>query len=179
MKRAACLIILMSLVFEARAQTLADFARMERQRQQGSTSRVYTNDNIASSAGVTPEAVPPVSDQQPAETAEVEAKAQPSGPLDNKGRGEQYWRNAFTDARTELKRAEDLGQVLENGRSELNTQLLRQSNVFNADVVIRTQITAIEVRLADTRKQADAARQKIADLEEELRRSNGLPGWAR
>jgi hypothetical protein len=44
---------------------------------------------------------------------------------------------------------------------------------------IRQQLTATEAEQAATREQVDVAQKRITDLEDELRRSGGLPGWAR
>jgi hypothetical protein len=78
-----------------------------------------------------------------------------------------------------LKRAEDQRLVLELKRNELNTEMLRQSDVYNRENIIRVALNALEIELAAARRQVDTAVQKLADLEEELRRSGGLPGWAR
>jgi hypothetical protein len=103
----------------------------------------------------------------------------PAAVTDSRGRDEKYWRAAFTEARSALKRAEDRILVLENRRNDLNLRMLRQSDLYNRENVLRLELNASDADLAAARREADAARTGIATLEEDLRRSNGLPGWAR
>jgi hypothetical protein len=192
MKRTLCLILLAQvfvLVVDARAQTLADAARSERARQSAVASRTFTNDDVASispgeSLASTPAASAPTPGPQRETTAEPAQEqeagpAKPTGPVDKQGRDEKYWRGAFETARADLKRAEDRALVLEIQRNEINLQILRQSNLYNRENVLRTQLNTLETELATVRKTVEAARLKISDLEEELRRSGGHPGWAR
>jgi hypothetical protein len=177
MKRALTVIFVSQfamLIVEAQSQTLADYARQERARQKPSASKVYTNDDIAAIVGVRPasaEAAPEPPAQPVAET--------PAAVTDSRGRDEKYWRAAFTEARSALKRAEDRILVLENRRNDLNLRMLRQSDLYNRENVLRLELNASDADLAAARREADAARTGIATLEEDLRRSNGLPGWAR
>ena len=101
------------------------------------------------------------------------------GPTDNKGRDEKYWRAEFQKARNDAKAAEDKVQVLDLKIKDLNTQLLRQRNVYNRENRLGPEIADTQKQLDEARKQADEAKKKITDLEDELRRSGGPPGWAR
>jgi hypothetical protein len=44
---------------------------------------------------------------------------------------------------------------------------------------LREQMTLAQQDQLAARQEVDASQKKIADLEEELRRSGGPPGWAR
>jgi hypothetical protein len=170
------LLILLVTFETSAAQTIADIARKERERQkqiQHQNSKTFTN--------VTPTGTP----SNPPQTATaVEKKESPpapvsSGPTDNKGRDEKYWRTAFQTARENAKRADENAQILDLKIKELNMQLLRQSDIYNRENRIGPELTATQIELDSARREAEQARQKIADLEEELRRSNGPAGWAR
>jgi len=114
-----------------------------------------------------------------ASTAAVVAPAGPAGPTDNKGRDEKYWRAQFQKARDDFKKAEERVQLLDLKVKELNTQILRQSDVYNREYRLGPEIADAQKQLDESRKAADQAKKKITDLEDELRRSGGLPGWAR
>ena len=171
--------LLISFSVDLSAQTIADAARKERERQSHVQSKaVYTNGVAipppsASSASKAPSATVAAPAKKP------EGAPAPTGPTDNKGRDEKYWRAAFQKARDDVKRADDKVQLLDLKIKDLNMQLLRQSDVYNREYRIGPEITAAQAELDAARKQAEQARQKITDLEEELRRSGGLPGWAR
>jgi hypothetical protein len=175
-------LLLLTFTFEASAQTIADIARRERARQKQVQSRnrgTYTNSTTPAPA--TP---PRPSESSPAAEAADEkpqeaAAKPPAGPVDNQGRDEKYWRDAFEKARTDLRRAEENVQIQEARVKDLNTQLLRQSDIYNRENVLGPQITAAQKDLETARKDADQARNKVSNLEEELRGSGGLAGWAR
>ena len=125
----------------------------------------------------------PTESTAPAETApQVKGEAppaKPTGPVDTQGRDEKYWRDAFQNARNEMRRAEDRVQVLEARVKELNTQFLNRSDIYNRENRIGPELTATQKDLDTAKKDAEQARNKVANLEEELQRSGGLPGWAR
>jgi chromosome segregation ATPase len=140
---------------------------------------VYTNGVAIPSPTSTSSAPTPPPSTAAAPAKKPEGTAAPAGPTDNKGRDEKYWREAFQKAREEAKRADDNVQLLDLKVKDLNTQLLRQSDVYNREYRVGAQIAAAQAELDAARTRADQARQNIADLEEDLRRSGGLPGWAR
>ena len=164
-------LVLFIFALDCSAQSIVDLARKERERQKNAQSKVTVKSNVA---GVTRT---PATSANPSSAAPPVVK--PVVPLDNKGRDEKYWRTAFEKARDDAKRAEDRVQLLDLKIKDLNTQYLRQSDIYNRENLVGAEITAAQKDLEDARKQAEQAKQKIADLEEELRRSGGPAGWAR
>jgi len=156
------------------AQSIADLARKERERQQTSKSRVVVR-GVGGSSATTVQG----STSSPATAGTASSTPKPVTITDSKGRDEQFWRTAFQNAREDLKRAEAKVQLLDLRQKELNTQLLQQSEVYNRENRIGVEMTAAQKAMEDARKELDQARKKITDLEEELRKSGGPPGWAR
>ncbi len=153
------------------AQQLADLARQERERQKRLHSTVIvvngaTTSTVALTGGTAAKTTPP-------------RPAPPTGPLDNNGHDEKYWRTLFDNARAALKKAQDNAQVLDLKIKDMNTQLLRQSDIYNREYRLGPQIADSQKQLDEANKQVDDAKKKIADLEDELRRAGGLPGWSR
>src|SRR6267143_160585 len=136
-------LLLAAFALDCSAQTLADVARRERERQH----RVHSAVVIANGATTTTAAS---TSSTAASTATPPAADKPTGPTDNKGRDEKYWRTQFQKARNDLKATEDKAQLLDLKIKDLNTQLLRQSDVYNRENRLGPEIT-------EAQKQLDAA----------------------
>jgi chromosome segregation ATPase len=156
------------------AQSIAEVARQERERQKSARSTV-----VITSQTRTTTAESPSTTSTPAAATATTAAAGSSGPTDNNGRDEKYWRAAFQKARDDAKRAETKVEVLDLRVKDLNTQLLRQSDIYNKENRVGADITAAQKELEDARKETEQAKKKVTDLEDELRKSGGPAGWAR
>jgi hypothetical protein len=153
-------------------QSVADLARRERERKKETASKTYSNADVPSGtagARTTQAAAAPAEQQVP----------KPAGRTDNKGRDEKYWRNAFQTARDDLKSAQDGVRIAELNVNGLNRRLLTETSTYNREYRLAGDIAAASAALEEARRNVELAGQKITDLEDELRRSNGLPGWAR
>ena len=155
-------------------QSVADVARKERERQKQVRSKTVISNGVTGISATTS-----ATTSSTAAAPAPAAAAKTSELTDNQGRNEKYWRTAFQKARDDAKRAEDRAQVLELRLKDLNAQMLNRSDIFNKENVLGQQITATEKELADARKAAAQSKQKLTDLEEELRKSGGPAGWAR
>ena len=165
-------LLLAAFALDCAAQTLADVARQERERQQRLHSTVVvTNGTTITTTASTSSTV--------AAPATPPAGEKPTGPVGNKGRDEKYWRTQFQKARADMKASEDKAQLLDLKIKDLNTQLLRQSDVYNRENRLGPEITEAQKQLDAALKEVDQAKKKITDLEDELRRSGGPPGWSR
>lgn len=170
-------VVLLIFTVNSFGQSLAEIARRERERQKTAKSKVVVTSNEPAAGAPAPVKTPPAA---PATTqAEPSAAAKPAGPTDNQGHDETYWRALFQKARDDAKRAQDRVVLLDLRVKDLNTQLLRQSDVYNRENRIGPEMAAAQKDLDDARKEAAAAQQKITDLEDELRKSGGPAGWSR
>jgi hypothetical protein len=187
----------MALACSASAQSIADLARQERDRKKAVANKTYTNADIGPASGTVPIGVPEVTSVTGVPTvtaagtsaatttaagtvtATGAAAVKPTGPTDRKGHDEKYWREQFATAREELKSAEDQIRILESKTGIARNQMLGQSDLYNADGRFQAEIVETNKQIEANRQNANKARQKIAALEEELRRSGGPAGWAR
>ena len=169
-------LLILTFSLDCFAQSVADVARKERERHKSTKSTI-----VVTGSGTSATASPSTTRSTPAEptAASTTSAAKPSELIDNKGRNETFWRAAFQRARDDVKRAEARAQLLDLKLKDLNTQLLRQSEVYNRENRIGLEITTTQKELEDARKEVEQAKKKIGDLEEELRRSGGPAGWAR
>jgi hypothetical protein len=178
-------VVLLLLMFsvQASAQTLADIARRERERQKQAEPKnkgTFTNANTAGGAAPAsqPAANSAAASEKPPEKKEA-TSARPTGPTDNKGRDEKYWRDAFQKARDAVKKADEKVQLQENRIKDLNTQFLRQDDIYNKENVVGAQLATAQKDLDAAKAEAEQARNNVSRLEDELRAAGGLPGWAR
>lgn len=187
MKNLWLTIFVLTIATSSFAQSVVDVARKERERQRTAKSSVVVVSNVPTpNAETTPASTPDASATPAAPGTSATATAGASTPAaastgikDNKGRDEKYWRDTFQKARDDVKRAEAKIEILDVKVKDLNTQLLRQSDVYNRENRLGTQISAAQKEIDDARLEVEAARKKVLDLEDELRRSAGPPGWAR
>ena len=151
--------------------SLADVARKAREQKKTETSpaHIFTNDNLPGPGSavnvVGTESAPSPAGPQPAATS---------------GSDEKMWRDRFATARAKLKRDQDDLDVSQRELGKLSVQYypndpqkqLMQS-VTNSDINNKRAQIAQKGQIV---KQDEAA---IADLEDQLRKSGGDPGWAR
>jgi predicted RNase H-like nuclease (RuvC/YqgF family) len=175
-KTVSAIILGVSFSTFVHAQSVADFARQERARRGGSEAKIkISNENLSTK----PQAAP-ATDAKPA----AEQGAAPETPAatkvtDRKGRDEKWWHTAFEEARSDLKHAEDQIKVLQLKLNQTHMDYLQKTDMYNREMRLAAEITDLNNQMDAEQKKADAARKKIEDLEDELRRSGGLPGWAR
>jgi hypothetical protein len=178
MKTALLILVFNSMVF-AQGVSLGDAARQERARQKNSTGNLkVTNETLGTAEAPPPSAEPAKTDAEPAKApdvkGDVKAEATGEGPHD-----EATWREAFKQARDTVKRAEDRVQLVQLELNKLNMDLMTRSDIFNREGQFAPLIDAKNKELADAEKSVIAAREKVSQLEDDLRRSGAPVGWAR
>jgi hypothetical protein len=169
----------MTLACNASAQSIADLARQERDRKKAIANKTYTNADVAPAAVTGTTAVTTAGTASTSTTAPDTVTAKSTGPTDIKVRDEKYWLEQFATAREELKNAEAQIRILEARIGISNLQMAGQSDLYDREGRLQADIAATNTQIAAAREEANKARQKIAALEEELRRSGGPAGWAR
>jgi hypothetical protein len=173
MKRLLCIATLaVSTQVSVYGQTIADIARQERARRAAMTTRtaVLTNESLRNLPAATAPAAP-------AQAAAGQAESATAAPAPAKD--EKYWRDAFKNARDDIRRAEDRVAILQLDLNRANRDYLQRSDVYNREFRIGAEIADIKARLDIAQKELEAARHKLGQLEEEFRRSGAPAGWAR
>lgn len=162
-----CFFLAMPWAGVVQAQTIADAARQERERRKAVESQTSVSIPILSS--VTPAATAGSAVTTSVKTANEESKS--TGPTDLQGHDETYWRPKFDAARLAVKRADDNLRLLDLRVNQ--TFLMRRG----WSGIIAVQHAKYDRDVA--RKALADAQQNLADLEDQFRRSGGLPGWSR
>src|SRR5712664_1008819 len=168
---------------------VADAARKAREMKKDAPKpkKVYTDDDVKRSAPA-PEAAPaPASAAGDANGAAAATRVKPAGESDKAGdatktedpNSETAWRKRFQAQHEKIAKVEKeldiLGRELEKAQLEYypDPQKALREQFDRAD--INTKTAKIETK----RKELEQLRQGLDDLEEQLRKSGGDPGWAR
>lgn len=183
---AAVATLLLSTATDApSAQSLVEIAKQEKARRAAiapeARSRVYTNDDLRDSGGLTIGASPAVV----AQAADAGSGRAGHG-IDSNGEttggepvpGENDWRARMTTAREARARAELTAAALQNRADGLWTQFTAMDDPARRGVVERQRTEAL-AELERTRTEAGQLDQQIRDIEEEARRAGVPPGWLR
>jgi len=159
---------------------VADAARKSRAQQKNAPppKKVYTNDDMPSAPQPAPAAA---SANRPAnDSAQANASSDTGASADDKDKNpEGYWRKRFQKAHDNLARAEKELDVLQRELNKNQVQyysdpqkaLMQQNN--------RSDINDNTAKVAAKQKEIDSLKLQLADMEDELRKAGGDPGWAR
>ncbi len=137
--------------------------------------KVITNDDIPAAK----------TSAAPSDTASPKAEAQPDSAqgddkaAENDPKSEVYWRKRFQKLHDKLDASEKELDVLQRELdknqvqyySDPQTALMQQNN--------RSDINDKTAKIDAKKKEIESIKQQISDLEDELRKAGGDPGWAR
>ncbi len=156
--------------------TLGDVARKEEERRKkvSTPAKVYTNKDLPKSAVSPPSTTAPgapVAGKKPAETQKPEESK-------DEEKGEAWWRQRITAARTELQRNEMAAEAFQSRVNALTTDFAARDDPYQrAQISIDRQKTLNE--LERVKAEIIRLKQAVADIEEEARVAGVPPGWLR
>jgi len=162
-------------------------ARADKEKKGQKAGVVWTNDNIPKSPGqlseIGPPAPAPASKSGAAEAAPAGAQpaAQPEGKPGAKKepvKDEAYWRAKFADARQALHKAEQDLNVMQRELSKLQVEYYPDPQKAMEQQYSRSDIVKKQADIDAKQKEIEQRKQAISDMEDELRRAGGDPGWA-
>jgi hypothetical protein len=155
---------------------LAEAARKARNKQnkESKTPKVFTNDNIPTTGGISTVG---------SASASGDATAVASDPATEKGgdrsKEEKMWRDKFAHLRAKLDQDKSDADVMQRELGVLNVQYYNDPVKAMQQGLTREDINKKTADI-DAKKQAAVAdQQAIDDAEDDLRKAGGDPGWAR
>ena len=157
---------------------VADAARKARAQQKNAPppKKVYTNDDMPSAPQN-----PPASDTKSstgAKSSDADTSAAPSDDEKTKN-PEAYWTKRFQKARSDLAKAEAELDVLQRELNKNEVQYYPDPQKALMQQHDRTDINGGAAKIDAKKKEVENLKQQLSDLEDELRKSGGNPGWAR
>jgi hypothetical protein len=155
------------------AQTIADAARQERERRKAVENQASEIPAVNSTTPA-PSAVSTARPQ--GKTVQANEQLKYAGQTDLQGHGENYWRPKFDQARQAVQRAEENLKIADQKVANSSSMWTTYGPIVGRNTMALQQATR-EQQVA--RKALADAQQKLSDLEDQLRRAGGLPGWSR
>lgn len=174
---------------QSTGDAVADAARKAREQKAKDTTkpkRVYTDEDVR-------HAVPP---NEPANANPAESDATKNAEGENakapgatdKGVGgktgetkenpEAVWRKKFKDAYANLARAEKELDILQREDNKAQLQYYSDPQKAMTEQYTRQEINEKNTKIAAKKDEVAQLKQKISDMEEDLRKAGGDPGWA-
>lgn len=173
----------------AGAQSLGDVARKVRQEKLQETrkaTRVFTNDNLPTRPGAALSVVgtPPPPPKAEGEEAEGEGEAKPAAAKEAEKPKEPahdaaYWKARFGEQRARIGAAEKELDIFQRELNLMQQQYYSDPNEALREQNTRGAINSQTQRINDKRDEIAKLRQGLSQLEDELRREGGDPGWVR
>jgi predicted RNase H-like nuclease (RuvC/YqgF family) len=154
---------------------LAAAARKARAEQQSAPKpkKVYTNDDFA------PPPAAKATDAKPAAQAGSAATSDAELAAENDPKTEIYWRKRFSKVRDKLATAEKEVAVLQREFDKDEVQYYPDPQKALMQQYTRKDINDKRAKLDAKQKEVDSLKKQLSDMEDELRRAGGDPGWAR
>jgi DNA repair exonuclease SbcCD ATPase subunit len=158
---------------------VADAARKAREQQKAAPKpkKVYTDDDVkpatpASDAG----AAPAAGGAQAAPGNAPDAAANGAG---GSGGDEKAWRKRFQDLRDKIAAAEKELAILQREDDKAQLQYYNDPTKAMNEQYSRKDINDKNAKIAQKQQEIADLHKQHDDLEDELRKSGGDPGWAR
>lgn len=163
----------------AQEDPLAEAARKARQQRKEAPKavKVFTNDNIPTTGGISAVgAAPatPASSSEGAGTAAQGKAATKAAPAND----EKTWRARFAGLRHKLEQDQAGLDVMQRELGQLNLQYYPDPNKQMQQQFSREDINKKTAAIEERKKQIAADQQAISDAEDALRQAGGDPGWA-
>lgn|SRR5208283_794416 len=161
---------------------VADAARKARAEKQAAAKpkKVYTDDDFASKK--TAPAAPAVStggDQASATQAATDATAATSASATDDPKSEAYWRKRFQSVRDKIASSEKELDVLQRELNKDQVQYYSDPQKALMQQYDRKDINDRTAKVDAKKKEIDDLKKQLSDMEDELRKAGGDPGWAR
>ena len=164
--------------------SLADAARKAREQHKTALKpkKVYTDDDVkpaapSSGAGAATE----TGGTQGAATGHEQGAAAKSAGAEAKEKEnpETIWRKRFAAQREKVATAEKELDILQRESDKAQVQYFSDPQKALMEQNSRKDINDRDAKIAQKKDQIASLKQQLSDLEDELRKSGGDPGWAR
>ena len=164
---------------QSTGDAVADAARKAREQKKKDTAkpkRVYTDEDVNH---ITWEA--PVATGTTEPGAERSAKTNGAQPAQESGKPEDsaevLWRKRFKEAYANLARAEKELDVLQREDNKAQVQYYPDPQKALTEQYSRKEINEKDTKIAAKKLEVAHLKQQISDMQDELRKSGGDPGW--
>jgi chromosome segregation ATPase len=157
---------------------VADAARKARAEKQAAAKpkKVYTDDDFASKKN-TP--ATPAAKTGGDQASATDATAATDAAALNDPKSEAYWRKRFRTVRDKLDNAEKELDVLQRELNKDQVQYYSDPQKALMQQYDRKDINDKTAKVDAKKKEIEDLKKQLSDMEDELRKAGGDPGWAR
>jgi hypothetical protein len=173
--------------------SIADAARKARESKKNATkpAKVYTDEDVSptpapeppKAAGATPGTPASGADAQggsaDAAAGSADGKTPQAGAAPAGKNDEKTWRDRFQKQRDDIARAEKELDVLQREEEKSQVQYYSDPQKALSEQYSRKDINEKDAKIAGKKDEIAKLKQGMDDLEDELRKAGGDPGWAR
>jgi hypothetical protein len=176
---------------------VADAARKAREEKKNAQKpkKVFTDDDVKHSgtagqekpaetgggaaAGATNEGQGSTGGTQTTDSQKAESTTKKNDPTPQEDpNSEKAWRKRFNEQHAKIARAEKELDVLQRELEKAQVQYYADPQKAMIEQNSRADVNEKRAKIADKKKELDQLRQELDDMETELRKSGGDPGWA-
>ena len=158
---------------------VAAAARRSREQQKNAPkpAKVVTNDDFPSPSPSTP---PTAGDQKASSDAKRDAdQSSAEEAAENDPKSEAYWRKRFQKLHDKLAQAEKELDILQRELDKNQVQYYSDPQKALMQQHDRSDVNEGTAKIDAKKKEIDSLKQQLSDLEDQLRKAGGDPGWAR
>lgn len=161
-------------------ESLGEAARKARAQKKAPPKpvKVVTNEDVEAKPKFTGAIQMAPAPGEPAEAAQSGEQNAGAAPGEDQ-KGEKYWRQRFADAHAKLAQAEKELDILQREWEKGQTQYYPDPQKALKEQYNRKDLNEHAAKVEAKKKEIAQLKQGISDLEDELRRSGGDPGWSR
>lgn len=157
---------------------VADAARKAREEKKNATKpkKVYTDDDVSKAAPAV------TSTQENSGGAPAGGAAAPSGGAaagQEDPNGEKAWRKKFQEQRDKIAKAERELDILQRESVKAQVEYYPDPAKALSEQNTRKEINDKKAKIDAKQKELEQLKQGLNDLEDQLRKAGGDPGWAR
>jgi len=155
---------------------VADAARKarEQQKKEAKPKKVYTEDDLSRGRGSASDQSATSTGQQAPQGASENAQAAAEDKND-----EKKWRKRFRDLREKITQSEKELDLLQRELDKAQVQYYPDPQKALMEQNDRKEIDQKTAKIDAKKKEIEQLNQRFSDLEDELRKSGGDPGWSR
>jgi DNA repair exonuclease SbcCD ATPase subunit len=156
---------------------VADAARKAREQQKAAPKpkKVYTDDDVKPATPASDAAAPASGGAQAADNGTA-ANGAGAGKADDP---EKVWRKRFQDQRDKIAAAEKELDLLQREADKAQVQYYNDPTKAMNEQYSRKDINDKNAKIDQKKQDIANLKQQLSDMEDELRKSGGDPGWAR
>lgn len=157
---------------------VADAARKARAEKQAAAKpkKVYTDDDFASKKNAP---ATPAASTAGEQASATDATAATDAAALNDPKSEAYWRKRFRTVRDKLDNSEKELDVLQRELNKDQVQYYNDPQKALMQQYDRKDINDKTAKVDAKKKEIEDLKKQLSDMEDELRKAGGDPGWAR